>query len=949
MRILKINRHQGVEVGHAERIRPFGSVSTLAEEAITHKRYTQLLDLFTKVEGSSTYISYRVLSPEIYLKVFKRFLDYILGDPCTNVMYFVGHPGTGKTHFAIHEFREMVKELDSFVDIAMKDLNRMHNFLHSVCRACETKDYDAISSLINTPEYSQLFSSNTIFPILKNIADNVYTDDEKAKLVETIASILKRSFMVENEEKFKQIVSHLHDFLLDKQACIVDTYIVVLPSLNSPTDFIFSREYIFNLGIDVKERHNLLTLLTATYLSDSPKSVILLLDELSELPHRKGEEERSAKNLNSFFDQICSTTTSEATPNSIRLGFNIDQISHEDIEELKRLKENIRLILEKRNLSRYFGQLDEKKFEMLYEKLKALVDSIEQILDNSTNPEVKGKRIEIEIPVPRRLFVVATGNIRNMYNSSGNFIPESTSERLYEVVFGYPQHEKLTEFLKAYVEKLIEQAGINDETIKDKMNKFVAKIIAMYEQITNTNVRRPSIRVIKNALMTYLGSLVFLKNSVIDYMSDKNSSISVSCYSLGSTYYGIKREISLIRSDISQESKKEELYESLSSKLEAHLLSAIIITSMLPTGPMTVLSESDRSYKLIASILTELKNKERANQRLEASNDVPSENQFYIFDMKDKNGITTQSFVYSEHHFLTLCSIVGGLITGQRFTLLTGAPQEGKSTMVRLAKDILATELSRERKEVQYFYVNARELSIIDLGVKVKSGDKSRSLEETELVKALRAARDSPETVCIIHIDEIDMTQEYTQQLNALLTKEQITIGDEVFDLKNVRIVATMNLTTNFLDNFLNRASTYLFYRDFQTPVLPSGIFQLQDAKNESHQFIKLYLDDFAFLFNQIMKYVHDQNKAYDLTVDMLRELNQIYITIGSTTVSCLYFLTSGSRSRFWKPIYEELNSQYMVDKFQKYSQNEIESNELVSEFAQGLKSRLENSESEGR
>ncbi|MEM4368274.1 MAG: hypothetical protein QXO21_04630 [Candidatus Anstonellales archaeon] len=905
-------------------------------------------NLFTRAE-STIYVSFKLINPLIYYKTVSKLLKYAAGNPVTKILYFEGHPGTGKTHFALNEFRYIIDELKKAIGLMTQDEKAYEKLLqvYEILKLNDFADVKKRLADLMKDDFISHISDYSIFYAIKELSA-ADINETNVNYYRSISSMLLYSlidnFKIYDIDEFANAIEQLKLFFgfdegKESKIDSIDSYLVVLPALASSTDFLNRTIYVFNSGIKEEQTISILELLNKVI--SQRKFVVLILDELSELPHRQGEEEKSPKNLNEFFDGINSRVIDQHPIPSITLTIRVNQLSKKDRKMLEELKINIDNLFSNEILLRaLYGNLSNNDLAILQERLLNLSKSLECILsDDSNNKSLE--IYQISIPTPRKLFVIATGNIRSNNNPSGHFVPDSTRERLDVIYFGYPNPEQIKNFLTHYVNALCNDVSLSKYS--EELKNFVQDLFSTYLTLINLNnsneaINLPSIRVLKNYILNFVGFLKLNEQFFPNLFLQGKSNIMITHYKFSDMYVGVSKRRNLEKVHYNSESLSK-FKEIFLEDYKNFLLSNLILTCRLPTGQLTLMSESKDGTFLISQImrkhLDSMANLARVVKQTPDSDPSNQVHDMFVLTLQEpltsfkKNNQTSKgsseiTYYYSHQQLLTLVSVCSSLISGQRFLLFTGESQEGKSAMVHIAYRILSEfyknsfsqSIDKFDSPVRMVSIKPDQLSIIDVGVRVRddADGKEFNLQESDLVKELRDAQ-KQDKILIIKIDEIDLSTEHSQQLNSLLTKEKIIIGEEEFDLSNIRIIATMNLSSVYLDNFLNRSLVYVFISDLQVPKIQLSVEHV------------INLRDYIFLYDKLNNLI--KNEAITLSI-----VEKIFSTLFAFDQ---FIYSPNNRNSFIKQIKEILDSHSMKVVVDLLREGKLNVDDVVSHIIVGF------------
>ncbi|RME79529.1 MAG: hypothetical protein D6769_02205 [Methanobacteriota archaeon] len=536
-------------------------------------------------------------------------------------------------------------------------------------------------------------------------------------------------------------------------------------SQETASDFILSETYVVG-GSDIISRTASSTLLELLARS-THTNVVLVLDELSET--LKSDMDKRPKNIHLFLDSYI---------NGKPYTFSISEenLTQETREAFATLKEE-GLLLDQGN-GRY------------------------------------------SIIIPKNFTLFATGNERSDYAPVG--FTESTWERLTPYTTTYPPVSVMELFLDKKLSLLLgalddlkgagEKSSIIEGT-KENLVHFVNDLKQKYSKLYNEYINNPqdfqarmlpSYRSFDGMLKAFL-SYAFLSKELQDKTEDlksKGISFSITDY---------QTEPSFDTGQAALFPKEREFTFPTQQEFASFLLSMLEMQTYIKVGSFTEVSERRGAEE------TELRLEEKLSSLLSATIGPKTEDTITL-----KLGDNT--FYYSYPYVLYLLYNLSSSLSGQKFFLLTGKTQEGKSTMV---DSVLVPILKAfpyalgdkfQYKNVSYVALaDADEVSLISTRVETPEGT---SLKEPALLKIVKEAQQNKDTLYVVLIDEIDSLQ-FSQHLNHIMTRDSIEVEGNLYDVSNIVLFGTSNISATMLDNFISRAVLPLiFVRDVGEPTV---------------------------------------------------------------------------------------------------------------------------------
>jgi len=728
------------------------------------------------------------------------------------LVYLEGEPGTGKTYLLEFVLPKIMKAvLNSFNG---KEINneKKEDLINKIGNFIKD-NYP--NPRLNSEENSVIQKMLEKLPINKELAEIFEKSIDKANL---LSDDQKRKLVI----KLYKFISELDNFRMSIETNKEGNKIifpnneeskifkVVLSSLDNTTQFLHDVEYKLDQKTIINKLENS-DIVKIIKTAANGTFVIFILDELSEL--LKKDPERSAKALHSFFDFLKNGT-------SLELYFpNPSKELEKDIEDLKEKK---------------IVEWDDENKKLLIKK------------------------------IPNTLTVAATGNKRDETDIIG--FTESTRSRLYEFTIEYATPGEIKEFVIDLLEKFNRaynlennKIGINEE-METLLSNFANSLIKKYEHLYEEYKKGelfslPSLRNIFGIFKIGIGFILFSKE--IQQNSKEADFIIKQITVEGSEYSSLikEEEFNLINEDKNNNFQKNFL-NYLVDMLE--VLTAYNVGSfMSPSetdGSKTVESNLDNKYVPIFNFFL-------INQKFPTF--------FKIQVTSDNNQI--KKYYLPPSYYTYLLYIITGVLVQQKFFLLIGKTQEGKST---LANEILPLFLKRlinikdNNLEFKTFFpfedvkvhriTNPKEnMQLYETGIKNSEGKEIGN--EPQLLRIIEEANKNENKLYLIIVDEIDQMG-FTQNLNELITSNKLHLGSKVYSTRNIVIIGTMNVPEKIIDNFLSRSIVPLYF----SPEISDGFYE---TFNGSRKYI--YLID---KLNEIVGNDEERKQLVNTTINTFLE-----------------------------------------------------------------------------
>jgi hypothetical protein len=618
-----------------------------------------------------------------------------------------------------------------------------------------------------------------------------------------LADIIKNAAMwyeqVDEHEKL-QVKHQLMKFLLllgaSKEQFLnqslsekgTQVHVVIFPAQQSATDFILDETYLVGgEAIERRQRSNVLSILAE---AAQGNYILLILDELTETLKR--DIDKRPKNIHSFLDAYINNR-------KYNLSFSYDEL----------------------------GDNEKKALEILKEKGFA----------EKTETGVK-------ITFPPSFYIVATGNERAEDAPIG--FTESTWNRLIPFHVSYPSPEIMGLFIDKKLETVKQQLMSYEEEIKDlkllsgELEEFGKKLKFLYNKLykeykENPNAFRdrmlPTYRNIDGAINAFISYYYYYLYLILN---SKRIAAEEGKVSFEQGVYEEKASLANIRkAAIEGEWVKGNVFP------KPRLMGDILVTMLEMISMVRVGSYTDVS-ELMSSKVVEFELESSVQRKLSLMIDKNSELLFRC-NIVGENG-KIERFYYSLPYFTYLLYMTSSSLFGdQKFFLLTGTTQEGKSTMVSevlnpILEDLIGRGLTHYEK-VEFVHIPNKDEVTLQAPQVEKAGGKK--LKEPLLLNVVRQANENKRTLYIILIDEIDSIP-FSQHLNHLLTRDEIEIEGKTYHVGNIKVIGTSNISATMLDNFVSRAILpLLFLREVGKPEIHGT-----NLDSRSVAYIDTYLRD---------------------------------------------------------------------------------------------------------
>ena len=740
------------------------------------------------------------------------------------IPFLEGPPGTGKTHFLEAGLPELMATLSNI----LKDRPSGHS--------------ESVKEVLE--EFNKRMNIGFLSVFLNNENRvNKLVGNYNGELGNFLRRILLAIDMVEksnieSDEKQKFFVS-VSKFLADFLFSLTDEVVIekrdeiskalsipsfakveVLPSKESGESerrvrYITSRE-----GLQAEYEHPFLDVLLKAY-SGGP--CIVIWDEISELPKNIPGFPR-AKDYHDLMDYYLNPKFGKSGQfiHTYPLMIEGRKLSDEGRGVLEGIRDKYIEFLSAIE-SRNFGELysltgfvepSEEAVSFLKQTLEEAVKKLDSVLNNRTET--------ISFIIPSNLFIFATGNIRKKDDQVG--FTESTEERIQRWPMSYMPPEQMVGFLKKLVDKVEMELMMENEERKylETFGEHLGSLYRqLYEEFTNStglNLRNlnmlPTIRTMVSLVYAFSFYMI-LYNRV--FGKDKKSVELENFYVFSPQFASSKVQFTKAKA-------------ALPSPDELLNFSTFLVQMMsrLRVGSFTTISEADAGAQMHEKELTE-----SAEQLKKALNLAKPG----LITSRDRFG---KDFYLSRVYFNTLLTSAMFLLSGQRFILYIGTTQEGKTTM---AKDILPEVLKGvidkvnevEEGDVDYIFpfsdvetvlMKAEDFTIRTPNLQTEKEGRKESITESPLLTIIRKANRNPSTLYVVVINEMDKLA-FSQELNQLLSRDEVEVKGEKLSLKNVVFVGTMNVSERFLDNFISRSGVPFVF----VPVLGMVEYQGFDVR----------------------------------------------------------------------------------------------------------------------
>jgi Cdc6-like AAA superfamily ATPase len=737
-------------------------------------KYGEMLDTIPRISTFTVNNTIR-MHPAFTCNAMYMFLDIATGEKQPFIPYLVGNPGTGKTFAA-----------EMLLDVALTKTKGVFSSKDGTEKGLK----DALAKCIGSglleddfkPEKSRKFieyfkASNALAEIASSMAD-VYGSSPSQKkdqikgMFEGLMTKLKAIANASGKSR--------EDFAKELERDI-STDVYVLPSASSATDIIAEEAYVIpsSGGLERMVRHPLIRLLTDAY---SGKISVLIIDEASETLKQK--EAGRVKNLHPLID-------AQANGKPLFVSINPDNLGEEGMAMLRSFKAAVDQRIGKG------GSWTE--------------DNMDDIkgLSNQIGEALSGSRVQLSIPMPNTSCMMMTGNVRQEYEQIG--LTGATWRRIQPISFSYLPPEHMEKFVNDLVEKYREElkAALGDgfvsidSEIGRRREEFVKRLVDVYKSIYEaynsepakfTNRMLPSLRSMAYAIRSfesyYATSGLIRESAEFDKVQCAEISLAVSSHG-GRRFIEMKKDEKGLKGILPSQQRYGEF-----------LLASLELSTFIPVGSFTETSET-RSGESESTL------RAKARDIFQARGLKGGSAQERMITIK----LGKKEYIYSEPNFMYMVYGLANSLSRQRLMLLVGESQEGKTTQIDFTKDFVKEMGAAFGFDgVKYVAIDdSEEFTLKIPRIKRRTGGVEEEVKKSLLMETLEDANKNPQTLFIVRVDEIDNLR-FSQELNALFTRDRIMIGGKQYNVGNLVIMGTSNISRMMLDNFVSRGGIPLVF-----------------------------------------------------------------------------------------------------------------------------------------
>ncbi len=753
------------------------------------------------------------------------------------VIFLEGEPGTGKTftaEFVLSKWiekvlntvtsdeppkdkKELLKNIDKLIPEAKKTEKKEESL-----REIFKEDVKKGRVVLNKPLEEIV---NTMAKRMEQVGDERIKKDLQRVFTTMYYDILT-SHVVKGLKNLKW-----------KEKIVVDK--VVMPAQETSSEFIEKGEY------KVRRKEILKKEVTSKLLSLIGKAAeghftILILDELSELV--KIDSEKSPKILHPFFDAYLKGDPYEMS------------ISE---EELSPETKNIVNRLVKEGLAKWTSE--------------------------------KSLRIEI----PPNFIIIGTGNIRDSESDNIVGLMKSTKERLFTYRVTYIPPEGVEHFLEEKLNEWYEKAGgrevnLDRNSLKTIKTEILKTYKALYEQWKEKKVHiLPSLRNIEGAAKAVFRFYTIEKVLQSMRLGEKEIGkmrgldMPALLEKVESTDRGTIKMIQKVSFNFDNNIPSlEEVLKKIEVSPEGYLnfiCAMLRAQAHIKTGSIMIRSEVDKLDTTQVEITLDKVFKEVKDYLPDS---LEKDRDLVVLELNgEKSGY---SYYLSPIYYMYLLSTFTSLLAGQKFFFYTGITQEGKTTMSKKILPYLLNTLIKEmkrNKELEnglfpFFPFEgikmvdienpSEEAQLVEGAIKVEEseseGNEKSLTGEPKLLSVVKEAQKHKDILYLVTIDEIDAL-DFTQHLNELLTSDTLHLGEEVYDVSNIIVIGTSNVSTQYIDNFISRAVLVYYF----SPELSKVATKPEDIDG------KIYLPLLEWTTEILAVAYGDENKAASKSEILLR------------------------------------------------------------------------------
>ena len=465
--------------------------------------------------------------------------------------------------------------------------------------------------------------------------------------------------------------------------------------------------------------------------------------------------------------------------------------------------------------------------------------------------KVVDQEMQYKIPLPATFHVISTGNIRKPTSPIGH--TESTEERIKRYNFSYPDKNKFNNFVDDQIR--IYKSAI-PESDYGYMEELATQIKETYGELLDGfsktgKVLLPSYRTVEGIMRAYAGYLI-IRNDLTAVMGNYAKTFELEM-------------INDIDGAATLDIKQTKFMAPEPEDMLKYLIIMLNTMQAFNVGDFQTISE-DRSSIKVEYEINNLFTSESQKESLLSSDEL-EKSRIHIIDIDSKQ------YIYSKTYVLHLMYMASAMLSGQKFFLLSGKTQEGKSTMVsdispKIIGDLVKMGVLDGINDVMYVPFNnngnvENELTLETPNVRSKGNG---PLSEPYLVKVIKDASANPDTLYVLVVNEIDSLP-FTQGLNQVFTRKNVTINGKEYNIKNLVVVGTTNISNQITDNFLSRSIfPLLMTREI-------GTFGASMDDMNGRTLLSLYASvnrirenyvhdlDVSYVVNHILEYMKGKNK----------------------------------------------------------------------------------------
>jgi len=727
------------------------------------------------------------MHPAFACQNMNMFLDIYGETKQAFIPYLVGNPGTGKTYAAERLLDASLGRIKAIFD---SHDGTKEDFRRALSRCVEkgllggSFEAEKSKELIN-----YLGDSGALSKMMTGMLD-VY-EKAGAREKDTIRPHFSELLFSLKEMAVTKVPREDVSKGLEKR---ISPDVYVLPAAFSALDKISEEMYIISQsGIERKVKHPIVKMISEAY---EGTISVLIIDEASETVKEK--EAARVKNLHPLLDAQVN-----GKPLFIPISSeSIDAETRKDLESLRKSAENRKVHCE----SRKDGEGAEK--------MGILIEDIGNALD--------GKMVTLEVPLPETFCIFMTGNVRKEHEQLG--FTESTWRRVQPIRFSYlpPEHMELflTDLERKYRDSLRAELGDSfqmvDKEIGEKRAQFIKNLNQIYRKFYDEYVQNPSN--FSNRMLPSLRSMSSALRAFDSYYAMSRMIREDKGFNIKCTRLALESSTMIGSSQTSISKTGERLADLLPTQQEfgEFLLAAMELSTFIPVGSFTETSET-RSSEAQMMLNEKGRSVFMARGILGGRSTQPDE-MFSLSLGKDE-------YVYSKPNFMYLLYSLANSLSHQRMILMVGESQEGKSTIVDVSRRILESE-----SDARYFTVDdSEEFTLKDPNIEKEAGGERKALRKSLLRQIVEESSGNQDITSIVKVDEIDNLR-FSQELNSLFTRRAISIGGKEFNIGNLVIIGTSNMSRMMLDNFVSRSGIPLVFTKSLSRVEYSG--QNFDARN---------------------------------------------------------------------------------------------------------------------